>query len=175
MKFSDSTLIKLINIYQDELIKKSILLFEFTNEHPDVIKSNKQLNNLKEMILSSIKNTRISIKNKKESINEIIAEYNKVIKSLPTSERILADLNRKFIVNEKVYSFLLEKRAESEISKARTVNKNWILDESFLPLSPIMPKKKNMNYLYGVSSNIGHPFCYNKARKWEMKQDKNLT
>ncbi len=144
LKFSDSTLIKLINIYQDELIKKSILLFEFTNEHPDVIKSNKQLNNLKEMILSSIKNTRISIKNKKESINEIIAEYNKVIKSLPTSERILADLNRKFIVNEKVYLFLLEKRAESEISKASTVNKNRILDEALIPLSPIKPKKKNI-------------------------------
>ena len=26
-------------------------------------------------------------------------------------------------------------------------------------------KKKNMNYLYWVSSNIGYPFCYNKARK----------
>jgi len=46
------------------------------------------------------------------------------------------------VVNEKIYSYLLEKRSETAIIKASTVSKNRIIDKALYPEGPIKPKRK---------------------------------
>ncbi len=55
---------------------------------------------------------------------------------------MFGQLQRKFSVNEKIYSYLLEKRSETAILKAATVSKNRIIDTALLPGAPIKPKRK---------------------------------
>ena len=55
---------------------------------------------------------------------------------------MFGQLQRKFSVNEKIYSYLLEKRSETAILKAATVSKNRIIDTALCPEEPIKPKRK---------------------------------
>ena len=51
-------------------------------------------------------------------------------------------MKRSFMVNEKVYSFLLERRAETAVLKASTVSKVSIVDSALMPSGSIKPKRK---------------------------------
>ena len=83
-----------------------------------------------------------SIKEKKKLIERSIAEQQKLLNKLPTDERVYGELQRKFVVNEKIYSYLLEKRLETAVIKASTVSKNRIIDSALVPEMAIKPKRK---------------------------------
>jgi len=127
---------------QDSIIKKKILREDYTEAFPEVKKLRRQIGQLRKMIIATIKNMRISYREKKALIKGTIAKQQKLLNTLPASERIHGQLQRKFTVNEKIYSYLLEKRSETAIIKASTVSKNRVLDRALTPEKPIKPKKK---------------------------------
>jgi capsular exopolysaccharide synthesis family protein len=57
------------------------------------------------------------------------------------------------VVNEKIYSYLLEKRSETAIIKASTVSKNRMIDKALLPAAPILPNRK-MIILSGLALGL---------------------
>ena len=73
-----------------------------------------------------------------------------MISNLPQNERVLVNIQRKFNLNESIYTYLLEKRAEAAIALAGNVADHKVLDiarlESRFPISP----KKNISYLLGL-------------------------
>ncbi len=139
--FTDPALSKLILDLQDASRKKKTLLIEFTELHPDVLKLTEGINSMKASIRFTIKNDLSAISERKRSLKKIIKNYEKSLSQLPTQERKLANLTRKSMVNEKIYAFLLEKRAETAILSSSTVSKTRIIDEALLPTRPIKPKR----------------------------------
>jgi capsular exopolysaccharide synthesis family protein len=95
-----------------------------------------------ENINSSMKSLDNAIKDSDRRISLVEAELNK----LPGTERRLINIQRKFDLNNTVYNYLLEKKAEAGIAKASTVSDNRIIDsaESFNS-SQIGPKSRQ-NY-----------------------------
>jgi len=61
---------------------------------------------------------------------------------LPSIQKEYLSLKRSFALNEKFYSYLLEKKTETEMKKAVTVSQNRIIDLSLLPRTPVKPKRK---------------------------------
>jgi len=137
-----SALAGMIKELQDAIIKKKILRENYTEMHSEVSKLSKTIKQLKKIIIATIKNLRTSIKERKILIERSIARQQKLLNKLPADERMYGQLQRKFVVNEKIYSYLLEKRSETAIVKASTVSKNRIIDKALMPKSPIKPKKK---------------------------------
>ena len=82
-----------------------------------------------------------------QNINNRIKQEEELISNLPQSERILVNIQRKFNLNESIYTYLLEKRAEAAIALAGNVADHKVLDiarlDSRLPISP----KKKIIYL----------------------------
>jgi len=126
---------------QDAIIKKKLLREDYTEMYPGVIKLRKQIAELKKIIISTISNLRENLKEKQDLLKKSIARYQKELNEIPADERMYGQLQRKFAVNEKIYSYLLEKRSETAIVKASTVSKNRIIDRSLLPSSPVKPKR----------------------------------
>ena len=94
----------------------------------------------------------------KRQLELSIAEQKRIISTLPQNEKVLGRLKRKFVVNEKIYSYLLEKQASVDISKASTVSNNRILDEALLPSSAISPKRQMIvitGFILGLIFAIG--------------------
>jgi len=83
-----------------------------------------------------------TIEERKTLLEQSIAQEQKILDTLPADERMYGQLQRKFAVNEKIYSYLLEKRSETAIVKASTVSKNRIIDSALIPEEPIKPKRK---------------------------------
>ncbi len=138
---TDPVLSSLIDRLNKAIEEKASLLIEFTELHPDVQKQIQKIENLKSQIKLAIENLRNEIKNQITATKGIINRYENFLSQLPESEREFINLKRKFLINEKVYSYLLEKRVEASITKAATISKNRVVDRAVLPTYPIKPKK----------------------------------
>lgn len=136
--------IGLVNMIKDlrkAVIKSKILQSKYTEAHPEVLKLKREIKKIKSIIIKIIKNAKRNFVARKKYLNESIAKQQKLIEQLPEDERIFTDLKRKFMINEKIYSYLLEKQAASAIAKASTVSKNSILDRALYPYYSSKPNK----------------------------------
>ena len=121
--------------------------------HPLVKSIKKQIKSTKEKLIENIENVINSSELTLEDINSRIVELESVIGDLPQNERILLNIQRKFNLNENIYNYLLEKRAEASITKASNISDHKVIDmprlESNLPIKP------NTTLIYVISIMLG--------------------
>ena len=161
LDISSTGIPKLIQNLQETVLKRTILLADYTTAHPEVKKLTQSMNQIKKVITSTIKTLKVRVSRRKALLKKTIKEYDTLMDALPEKEKIFGGLQRKFIVNEKIYSYLLEKRATTAISKASTVNKSRILDKALLPIKPIKPKRALImlvGMILGLIFGIGEEF-----------------
>jgi tyrosine-protein kinase Etk/Wzc len=139
--FADPVLASLIKNLHELSAQKDTLLMDYTELHPEVQKLEKTVASLRRQIIASLKNNLGQISQRKASLNGLIDKYKSSLETLPKQERDLTRLTRHFSVNEKVYSFLLEKRAETAILKSSTISNGRVLDQALNFKKPIKPKR----------------------------------
>ncbi len=76
---------------------------------------------------------------------------------LPVTERQLLGIERKFKLNDELYTFLLEKRAEAQIQKASNMPDNEIIDASVSDAIPTSPRPLIL-YFLAILAGTGIPF-----------------
>lgn len=89
---------------------------------------------------------------KLEEINASIADNRAGMSSIPEKESVLMALNRNFLLNEKVYNFLVEKRTEAIIARSVQVSFNHVLEAAELPRTPSFPEPR---MILGVAIFLG--------------------
>ncbi len=106
-----------------------------------------QIENLKNTIVENVSN---SLKSLEMSINEIDYRINKLssqISQMPKTELQLLGIERKFKLNDAIYTFLLQKRSEAQIARASNLPDYEVVDNATVVRAyPIAPKK-NLNYI----------------------------
>lgn len=142
--FTNAAIVNMINDLQEKETLRKTLLVEYTELHPDVVKLSEQINSIKQNIKFALENNLHTLQQRKRSLRQIIDGYRRSLQELPEQERKLAELTRSFMVNEKIYSFLLEKRAEMAILKSSTVSKTRIIDSALVPTQPVRPNRLMM-------------------------------
>jgi len=139
--YTDPALAQMIQKLQESILQRNSLLVEFTELHPDIVKLTEAINSIKSSIQFTLKNDVASIEQRKKTLRHYIRKYQRSLEALPENERKLANLTRNTLVNEKVYNYLLEKRAETAILRSSTVSKTRVLDRALIPDLPIKPKR----------------------------------
>jgi uncharacterized protein involved in exopolysaccharide biosynthesis len=139
--FADPALTILIKSLHEQASQKETLLLDYTELHPDVVKLNQTISTLRRQIIASLKNNLKQLEQRKKSLNDLIFKFKKSLETLPKQERELTRLTRHFSVNEKVYSYLLEKRAETAILRSSTISNARVLDEALNYPIPVKPKR----------------------------------
>ncbi len=76
-----------------------------------------------------------------------IRKLNNQASALPGTERQLLGIERKFKLNDELYTFLLERRAEQQMQKASNVADNEVIDYANELDSPIVSPKKSIVFL----------------------------
>lgn len=130
----------LIKIQEQTALKKSLLI-DYTPQHPDVIKVTQSIASLKQTLKQTIDASIRNIQEQKASLQHTINKHKKDLEALPEQERKLTSLTRSFVVNEKVYSYLLQKRAETAILQSSTVSETRVIDPAEVAERPIRPKR----------------------------------
>ncbi len=160
MGVTDPVLVKLINEFATIQHQQKQLAFTIKDKLPQVQLANQELEDarsaLRENVKSAISQLNISIGN----VDERIAAVEKELGRLPGTERRLIGIQRKFDLNNSVYTYLLERRAEAGIAKASQITDNRIIDEALPYNSSRIRPNTTKNYLIGLLLGIVVPMLF---------------
>ncbi len=111
---------------------------------------NQKIDEITRMLLENVRNLIHSTEMNIKEIDGMIASLTERIKKLPVKERELLAIQRVYNINNEIYTYLLQKRAEAGIAKASNVADNKILDiarpENAAKVSP----KTSLNYMIAL-------------------------
>jgi tyrosine-protein kinase Etk/Wzc len=143
---SDPLLNSLINTLielESDRVKLSAIYSEAT---PSVQEIKRKFESTKKALLDNINFTLQTMESKIREINTGISKLESQISLLPETERKLMVMQRKFNINENIYLFLLQKRAEAQITKAANSPSSSVLDKAkFVEI--VYPQTKRNYYL----------------------------
>jgi capsular exopolysaccharide synthesis family protein len=160
MGIEDVTLSGLINELTKLFAERWEISQNLKRDNPMVTNIDNRINNTKKSILDNVESmlhaTKISIQDIDQRIDVISSKVNK----LPETERKLFGYERKFKLNDALYTFLLTKRSEVQISKASYMPDNEILDIARdTEFRPIAPNRKR-NYLIAFIIGLSLPIAF---------------
>jgi capsular exopolysaccharide synthesis family protein len=110
-------------------------------------------------------------------ITEQIRTVNAQATALPVTERQLLGIERKYKLNDELYTFLLEKRAGAQIQKASNMPDNEVIDTSEEEIEPIKPRTTFI-YLLALLAGTGLPFLWilvTEAFNNKVREDEDIT
>ncbi len=106
------------------------VLAKATQKSFKVQQLNQQIEDLKQQILNHLDNIKKSLPLNIEALNAQIKEYKKQIQKIPKAERKLIKIKRRLKVNEEIYLYLLEKKAENTIAKGSIVPNKTVVNQA---------------------------------------------
>jgi tyrosine-protein kinase Etk/Wzc len=141
-----NTLVAMMLELQAEQVR---LAANFTEKAPLYQENQRKISHTKSLLLENVNS---ALNNQREllgALNEQISSIEKEINTLPETERNLLGIQRQFSINENIYMYLLQKRAEAEITKASNFPKNSVLDLARAQMLPVSPKT-SQNIILGI-------------------------
>jgi len=110
--------------------RRTNLLFSNTPSSPVVKEVEAQIANAKSDVISIVMNMRRNLVVKINSLSSQLGQFQGAMNQMPSTIRGLVNINRKVAINEKIYLFLLETRAETVIQKAGIVADKFLLESA---------------------------------------------
>ena len=142
---------------------------------------NVQIEQTKRNLQESVNNSLNSINISLNEVNYRINRSNGQLSQMPKTELQLRGIERKFEINDAIYTFLLQKRSEAQIAKASSMPDYEIVDPALLATSsPVSPKSK-LNYLLAIFTAMLIPTSvillkdFFNNRISEIEEVENLT
>ncbi|HET6244701.1 MAG: polysaccharide biosynthesis tyrosine autokinase [Bacteroidetes bacterium] len=152
----------------DDFLKKSVnelytmqiginsMYFSAKEENAGLQQMKERVEFLRKDILVYLTNSKKAIRSKIEDIKAQIRQYETIIKSIPKTQRDMLNINRKLQVNEKMYLYLLEKKANTVIARAGIIPETKVI-ESAMSIGLVKPNKSKIIY---TASLIGLVFSF---------------
>jgi capsular exopolysaccharide synthesis family protein len=155
---------------QDELLNNHIAqLISLQSQRNNLIKNQQEKNPLVQRLEIQIESTKKTIsdnisavqKTLDISIDEMNKRINRVkseISRLPKTQRQLSGIERNYRLNDAIYNYLLEKRAEAKISQASNLPDNIIIEPA--GLSGKVSPNLIMSISFALSLSIILPYVF---------------
>lgn len=150
----DPMLIKLITDLSELSKQKNNYTYASNVKNPATELVNNQIESNRKALAENIRNL---IQSNIISVNEVDKQTAKIemeIAKLPSTEKQLITIQRKYKLNDQIYTYLLTKRAESGIAKASNVPDNKIIDTCLVENATQVGPKKTLNYTIAILIGI---------------------
>lgn len=125
---------------------------------PQVSLINNQILNTRDALYENLKSLVEGNKISMAELDQRIAEIEVEVQKLPGTERQLIDIEREFAINDQIYTFLLEKRAEAGITLASNISDHKMLDVSRPGNAVSIKPSTRKNYFFAIFVGVGLPF-----------------
>jgi capsular exopolysaccharide synthesis family protein len=120
----NAVVLKLSDLYS----RRAVLSFSTHANNPTLLLLNKEIDQvtsqLRENLINLISNARLTIQNLQRREANITQQLN----NLPVKEQQLIDITRQYELTSEIYTFLLQKQAETDIALASTVSNVQVID-----------------------------------------------
>lgn len=155
------------------LAEKTTVLKTYTTNSQPVLDINQQILQTKLNLLNNIKGIRTNIEKNIAYLDSQLAQINQTILALPAAQRDMVSLQRDFEINDKVYSFLSEKKLEAQISRAGILPGATVIENAQPNLNPVSPNDHDIHrtaIIFGLAIGLGlivlirilNPYIYDK-------------
>jgi capsular exopolysaccharide synthesis family protein len=128
MGIADPSLNNLVSRLAEAYAARNRLMMTARENSPQVKQGTREIETIKEALTENIRNIINTSQIELDAIENQIAEVNKQIQKLPGTEREYINIQRDFTLNDNIYTFLLQKRAEAGIALASNVSDHKIVD-----------------------------------------------
>jgi tyrosine-protein kinase Etk/Wzc len=170
---SNNELAGFISSLNNLISTKNALLKLYNPNSVQIQDVDQQILQVRANLIGSIGIARKKIETTQKYLNDRLGPINRKISELPVDERELLSLKRDFDVNEKVYSFLSEKKLDQEILSAGILPGAAIIDLAQPNFSPVAPNESGIHrnaLVFGIAIGLGfiilirilNPFIYDK-------------
>lgn len=117
-----------------------------------------KVRNTKDGLIETLNGLKRANNLAKSDNQEQINKVNSQAAALPSTERQLLGIERKFKLNDEMYTFLLETRAEQQMQKASNISDSEVIDPADVSFCSIVSPNRNKIYFIGFISGTGIPF-----------------
>ncbi|MFD0765453.1 GumC family protein [Mucilaginibacter lutimaris] len=169
----DPALSALIERLDNLLNQRYELLKTYNYSSQPIQDINRLILQVKNNALNSINATYAGLKRNFDYLSSQLTVVNKQIAVFPVAERDLIALNRPYEVNEKVLSYLEEKKLSAQISRAGILPGATIVERAEVNSSPVSPDEHSIHrsaIIFGLITGLGlivlirilNPYIYDK-------------
>lgn len=155
------------------ITNRELKLTQFNANSQPIKDIDNQIANIKQSIRTNIRSLRERNQSTVRFLDGQIAQVNQNISQIPAKEQNLVKLNSNFEVNNKVRSYLSEKKLEAEMNAAAVVPGAAIVNiayPSFYSIAPGSEKIYTYAVLLGLAAGVGlillvrflNPYIYDK-------------
>ena len=169
----DPLLGELITSLNSQLVERSVALKTYNSNSQTIKDINQQILQIKNAALDNINSSSVRINKNIAYLDSQLAVVNQKIATLPEAERDMISLKRDFDINDKVYSFLSEKRLDAQISRSAILPGATIIENAQPNYNPVSPDEHTIHrtaIITGLAIGLGmiilirilNPYIYDK-------------
>ncbi|AYL97232.1 GumC family protein [Mucilaginibacter celer] len=158
----------------DNLIaERAGLLSTYNADSQPIQNINQSILQIKNTALNNIRQIKSGIEKNIQYLDSQLGAVNSTIAALPAAQRDMVSLQRDFEINDKVYSFLSEKKLEAQISRAGILPGATIIELAQPNFTPVSPNDQSIHrtaIILGLAIGLGmivlirvlNPYIYDK-------------
>jgi capsular exopolysaccharide synthesis family protein len=113
-----------------------------------------QIRNLKKTIEENVNNNLNTLSNSIKEIDYRTRKMTADISGMPKTQLQLLGIERKFKLNDAIFTFLLQKRSEAQIARAANTPDYEVLDTARKVSSRVVAPKKMFNYIIALFAGL---------------------
>lgn len=142
----DPALIQLLNNLNNAEQEQERLRLTVAENNPILIALNGQIANSKQKVVEQVNAYKKSLEANRNQLSTTTKTYNRLLQDLPQKEQVLLEITRDLKIKKDIYSFLLQKKEETELASISTIPEYQVVNYAHASNEPVNPKKM---ILYG--------------------------
>ncbi len=157
---TDSGLNGLLPKLTDLYSKREVLAFSVEPNNPSLIMLEKEIQLTSDALLENLNNL---LKNAEIEMQSMENRYNSIqerLTKLPDTERKLISIQRDFNLNNELYTYMLQKKAEASISLASNIPEVQIIDPAMVEAAERVGPQLIKNVVGGLILGFFIPFMF---------------
>jgi tyrosine-protein kinase Etk/Wzc len=145
---NDATLNNLVSEYNNlQIQRQSLLDGNVPPDNPVVLEAKEQIEKLRVSLMENLANIKRSYLKTISTLRENSGQSQTQLQSLPFKERGYWEIKRQVDNKLALYNILLEKREETALSRASTIENSQIIERAYIPSTPIKPKRRSIQIM----------------------------
>ncbi len=137
--------------------KKAELEFRVKKGNPQKKALEKEIQETKASLRKNLLNIQENLNEREDKLEKKLADKQARLKSIPRTQRKLVKIQRRYRIQEKLYTYLLEKKAETQISLESSVSSNRIIERarpSRARVHPVVMRTYSIAFILGLLAPV---------------------
>jgi tyrosine-protein kinase Etk/Wzc len=156
----DNALNDLVSKLNDLYSRREVLSYTVQEKNPQLVSLNNEITYTKKVLDEKVNNLVASANLELRNLNQRQSRVSSELRRLPKTEQEFIGIKRNFDLNNELYTYLLQRRAEAEIARASSSPGAEILDPSSTDIAVLLGPIKMKNLITGFLGGVVVAFLF---------------